>query len=624
MANGGKNLVKILRFQKDKLGEKTALIYKRNGRWLEESWEEWWNTSMEIAGGLLSLGLAPQKQVGILAYTSKEWVEVDIGILMCKDIVVTLYQSLLPNTIKYIIEDGELSALFVEDPLQLEKVIKIWEETPTLQYVIVFYSKKELERSDEKGRWKVDLRDVVPEKYKERVLSLEEFLEKGKDYLKKESQTLEKLIDSIDSDEIARIIYTSGTTGELKGAMLTHKNFIWPVERLDEIFSFTEDDLHLLFLPLAHVYAQTVYTVSIYYGIRTAFAESILKVVDNCSEVRPTFFASVPRLYEKIYSTILTTVKKSGGVKEAIFNWALRVGQAHSKFIQRREEPPFPLKLQFSLADKLVYSKLKEKLGGRIRFMISGGAPLSKEIQEFFHAADLLILEGFGMTEVVPPTNVNRPYNYKFGTVGLPIPGQEVKIAEDGEILFRGGNVMKGYWKKEKETKETIDSEGWLHSGDIGEIDKDGFLKITDRKKEIIITSSGKNIPPQPIENRLKEHPLISQAVIIGNGRKYITALVTLDEEAVVNWASLNNIKFTSIKEIKEEPCLKEEIDKLFAKVNSELESFQQIKQYRILDSDFIIGEELTPTLKVKRRVVEEKYKGIIESMYEEGRELEV
>ena len=618
MSNENLNLVKILKFQIEKLGDKPALRYKRGGRWLQKSWREWWDTSFKIAGGILSLGLAPNKQVGILAYTSKEWVETDIAILMCKDIVVTLYQSLLPNTIKYILEDSEAELLFAEDPLQVEKVVKVWKELKNLKYVVVFYPRKELEERDEKGRWQLNLKDVVPEEYKDRVITLEELIERGESYLKENRERLEQLIDSIDSQDIARIVYTSGTTGQLKGAMLTHYNFIWPVKKLDEIFSFTEDDLQLLFLPLAHVYAQTVYTVSLYYGIEIAFAESILKVVDNCAETKPTFFASVPRLFEKIYSTVITTAKRSGGLKELIFNWALNIGRKHSSYVQKKLYPPLSLKLQFLLADKLVYSKLKERLGGRIRFMISGGAPLSKEIQEFFHSVDLLILEGFGMTEVVPPTNVNRPYNYKFGTVGPPIPGQEVKIAEDGEILFRGGNVMKGYWKREEETKETIDEEGWLHSGDIGEIDEDGFLKITDRKKDIIVTSGGKNVAPQPIENKLKQSPLISQAVLIGNKRKYITALLTLDEDGVKSWAELNNIEFTSIGEIKEHPKLKEEIDRLIDKVNSELESFQSIKRYTILEQDFKIGEELTPTLKVKRRVVEEKYKDIIDSMYNE------
>lgn len=611
-----KNLVELLRFQTEHLEDKTALKYKKYGRWHDKSWKQWWNDSQKIAAGLLKLGVGPNKNIGILSYTSMEWVEADIAILMLKNIVVTLFQTLLPSNIKYILEDSEAEALFVEDPVQLEKILKIWDLVPQLKHVIVFKSKVEFDKADESGRWKIELSEIIPENYKDRILTLDDLMHKGEEFLEENRDVVENLIKTIKFDDVARIIYTSGTTGEFKGAMLTHYNFISATHRLDEVLNLVPDDLNLLFLPLAHVYAHTAYMTALNFGITIAFAESIFKVVDNCGEVKPTFFASVPRLYEKIYANVLNSTKEAGGAKEKVFNWALNIGRKVSQLRQKGQEPNLLLKLQFTVADRLVFSKLKEKLGSKIRIMISGGAQLSKEIQEFFHAADLIVLEGFGMTEVVPPTNVNRPYKYRFGTVGPSLPEQEIKIADDGEILFRGGNVMKGYWKKEKETKDVIDDDGWLHSGDIGEIDEQGFLKITDRKKDIIVTSYGKNIAPQLIENYVKSIPMVSNVVILGDKRKCLAALITLDEESLKNWSKSNNIEYT--ENISTHPKVKEFIDKAVSELNERLESYQKVKKHIILPRDFKIGDEITPTLKLKRSVIFEKYKNVIEDIYRE------
>jgi long-chain acyl-CoA synthetase len=390
------------------------------------------------------------------------------------------------------------------------------------------------------------------------------------------------------------------------------------VEMLYDIGDIREDDVCLLFLPLAHSFAKAVEYVHPRFGIKIAFAESIDKVIDNLAEVRPTVFPSVPRVFEKVYAKVRANAEASP-IKKKIFDWAISVGKKYGDYKIKGQKPPLGLSIKHKIAHKLVFSKIHERVGGRIRFFISGGAPLSKEIAEFLWSVGLLVLEGYGLTETTPAISINTTREFKFGTVGKPLKWVEVKIAEDGEILARGPNIAKGYWKKPKETEEVFKPDGWFHTGDIGIIDEDGFLKITDRKKDLIKTAGGKYVAPQPIENAIKAgSPLISQAVVIGDARPYCVALITLNKDEVLNFAKAKGLDTSkSYEEIINDPVIVSEIQRVVDEVNSKLASFETIKKFRIIPQDFMIEDgSLTPTLKVKRKVIMERYKDIINEMY--------
>jgi long-chain acyl-CoA synthetase len=421
---------------------------------------------------------------------------------------------------------------------------------------------------------------------------------------------------------VASIIYTSGTTGVPKGVILTHKNFISNVKTCSEILEFSYKDTVLSFLPLSHVLERMVTFTYVYQGCTVGFAESLETVGENLLEIKPNIMVSVPRVFEKIYSRVMDTVLQSSSLKRKIFFWALKVGKNYGK--RKLAKQPISGSLQFkrNLAHKLVFSKIIEKTGGKVRFFVSGGAPLSKDIAEFFYAIGLLILEGYGLTETSPVISVNTFENIKFGSVGKSIPGVEVEIAADGEILAKGPNIMKGYYKKEEETREAFEG-GWFHTGDIGHIDEEGFLVITDRKKDLIITAGGKNIAPQPIENILKTNPYISNIVVIGDRRKFVSALVVPEFEKLEEYARFNNIAFSSRSELVKNSHVVNFIQAEVERSTPGLASYEKIKKVALLDRDFEIEkDELTPTLKVRRNIVAEKYKAVIDALYvEPGRE---
>lgn len=594
---GYKNLAEMFWDRIERSKDKVAHIIKikEEGRWIKRTWREVGEITRNAAKGLLSLGIKKGDKVCIMAQTRAEWVYSDFAILSIGGITVPIYHSNTPEQSEYIINDSEARAVIVEDLLQLEKMLKIRNNIPQVLKIIVMEGYK-----DGKDEW---------------VISWEKLLEIGKNY--DDKGYIDRTIKEIKPDDIATIVYTSGTTGPPKGVVQTHWNHLAMIKGLTSLDIIKEEsELDLMFLPLAHSFGRCGEFAEIYLGNTVAFAESIQKVVDNMAEIKPTVIYSVPRIYEKIYAAAHAKAKESP-IKEKIFNWALKVGRKRSECIQKKKPIPLSVRIKFAIAEKLIFNKIKQLLGGNLRYAISGGAPLSKEIAEFFHAAGLLILEGYGLTETCPALTINRPDNFKFGSVGLPIPGCKIKIAEDGEILGAGENIAKGYYKKPEATKEAFLEDGWFRTGDIGFIDEDGFLHITDRKKDLIVTAGGKNVAPQNIENMVKADPFISQIVVLGDRKPYLVALITVNKEEAEKFAREKGINFSSYEELTKHPLIYQRVKETIDSVNSRLASYETIKKFAILPVDFTIESgELTPTLKVKRKVVYEKYKDIIENLY--------
>jgi len=454
----------------------------------------------------------------------------------------------------------------------------------------------------------------------EGVLSWKKIMQIGSEYQTAHPNFLAESLEKINREDLASIIYTSGTTGVPKGVMLTHGNFLSNIEGGLNVLHVSEEDTFLSFLPLSHVFERMAgHFLATHSGATIAYAENVETVADNLQEVHPTIMTSVPRFFEKVYARVLDSLEEGSALKKKIFLWAIEVGKKANVYKQKGLPLAGFLKTKYGIANKLVYSKLRQRVGGRIRFFVSGGAPLSREINEFFNAAGLLLLEGYGLTESSPVITVNQDKNFKFGTPGLPIPNVEVAIAEDGEILTRGPHVMKGYYKNEEETKEVLDGERWLHTGDIGYLDKDGFLYITDRKKNIIVTSGGKNVAPQAIENLLITSKYIEQAIVLGDKRKFCSAFIVPAFDNLKNYANKNKLQFSNDEDLLNLPEVKELYRKEIDRLSVDLASYETIKKFHLLKEPFSIESgELTPTLKIKRNIVEQKYKDIIDQFYAE------
>ncbi len=576
-------------------GDAVALRRKVSGRWEGVTWRRYEENVRTLGKGLIALGVQPGDKCAILSNTRVEWVYADLAVICSGAVTVPIYQSNMPPEVEYILQDSEAVIVFVEDEKQLLKVLEVQKNLPHLRKIVLVSG----HRPDNPI-----------------VITLDDLMDMGRGH---DAVEFERRLENTKASDIASIVYTSGTTGPPKGAMLSQEGFLFVAESVNGLLKRTPDDETLLFLPLAHIFARIIQYVCIMGNIRLAFAESIEKLLDNIAEIKPTFMGSVPRIYEKVYTKIMGDMQEAGGLKKSIFDWSLAVGREVSRHNHKGEPVPTVTKAQYAVARRLVFNKLKDRFGGRLQFFVSGGAPLSKEIAEFFHAADILILEGYGLTETTAVTNVNRPDSYRFGTVGQPIPGVEQKIAPDGEVLSRSPGIMKGYYRKETETREAIDPDGWFHTGDIGEFDADNFLRITDRKKDIIVTAGGKNIAPQNIENHLKTHPYISQAMVYGDRRKYCTALITLNYEEVARFAESNGISFNESRELATNPDVRRKIEEIIAEKNKDLASYESIKKFEIVPDDFTQETgELTPTLKVKRKVVTQKYHQLLDAMYDE------
>lgn len=577
-------------------GHKPAQRVKVEGVWRDTSWRDLHEAVRHTAQGLLDLDVQPGDRVAILADSRAEWVQCDLAIQATGAITIPIYLSLLGEQAAYILQHSETSLVFVDTPAQLAKINQVRDQVPALRHVISMQAQAA---------------DAA-------TLSLAALAERGA-AAPGTAALLDERVAQLTREDEATYVYTSGTTGPPKGVVQTHGNHLAALEMIEAVVDIREGDVHLLFLPLAHSFARLESFLGLYLGLTTAFAESIDALPDNMQEVKPMFMFSVPRVYEKMYARVTSMAASGSSVKQAIFNWSLQVGRQVSALQQRGQPIPAGLRMKHHIANKLVFSKLHARVGGRLRYFISGGAPLAQEIAEFFHAAGILILEGYGLTETCPILTGNRLDHYKFGTVGQAFPGIELRLADDGEILGRGPNIARGYYKRPEDTAEVFGVDGWFATGDIGDMDADGFLRITDRKKDIIVTAGGKNVAPQNIENLLKTDRYISQAMVYGDKQRYLTAIVTLDPDAITAYAQAQGMEDTRMDALATHPAVVKLLDERVAAVNQRLPSFETIKKFVIVPEDFTQeGGELTPTLKVKRRVVAEKYAAELERLYAE------
>jgi long-chain acyl-CoA synthetase len=544
-----------------------AYLVEAEDGWREVSWEEAGAAVEEIANGLLALGTRKGDAFGILAQTSLEWALFDYALGLIGAVGAAIYANSSPKDCRYVLEHSDAVGVLVEDEEQRAKIADLG-----LPHVISF-------------------------------AELDDLRARGREFAAENPAALADAEAAIGEDDIFTFIYTSGTTGPPKACMIRHRNYYEMAYCTEGVEGFAvTDDLMLLYLPMAHNFGRLMHLLGARTGFTIAFCPDPMRLAEALPQVRPTILPSVPRVYEKVHTAIVAQFEQTTGARRRLVDWALRTGRRASQYRQRGESLPPGLAAQHALANRLVYSKVKKKLGGRLRLGVSGGAPLAKEIGELFHALDVLIIEGWGLTECTTAASVNRPNRLRFGTVGLPLPGFEVKVADDGELLIRSETVFGGYYKDEEATREVLGEDGWLHSGDVGSIDEDGFITITDRKKDILVTAGGKNVAPQNLENALKTAPLVSQALVVGDRRPYVGALITVDPE---------QSQGLSPEEIHTR------VQKIVDDANAELSRFEQIKRFTVLPRDFSAEEgEVTPTLKLKRRICAEHFAREIEELY--------
>jgi long-chain acyl-CoA synthetase len=546
---------------------KPAYLAETGDGWREVSWEEAGRAVEELANGLLALGVRKGEAFGILAQTSLEWVLFDYALARIGAVGAAVYANSSPKDTCYVLRHSDSIGVLVQDETQREKVAGL-----PLRYVITF-------------------------------AELDDLRARGREFAAQHPDALAEAEAQVGEDDLFTFIYTSGTTGPPKGCMIRHRNYFEMATCIDGVPEFAiADDVMLLYLPLAHNFGRLMHLLGAYAGYTTAFVGDPLRVAEAMPVVRPTLLPSVPRLYEKVHTAVLAQFEQVHGPRKRLLDWALGVGREVSELRQRGEPVPAGLARKHRLADRLVYSKIKDRMGGRLRLGVSGGAPLAKEIAEFFHAIDILIVEGWGLTECTTAASVNRPGRFRFGTVGPALPGFEVAADAEGELLIRSPTVFAGYYKDPDATAEVLGADGWLRSGDVGSVDADGFVHITDRKKDILITAGGKNVAPANLENALKTAPLVSQALVIGDRRPYVAALITLDPAVADGMPSAE---------------AERRVQAIVDGVNAELSRFEQIKRFRVLPRDFTAEEdEVTPTLKLKRRVVEQHFASEIEELY--------
>ncbi|MGZ4614587.1 MAG: AMP-dependent synthetase/ligase [Actinomycetes bacterium] len=575
-----------------------AFRFPQDGTWGSMTWADSERRVRAMAAGLLALGIEPEDRVAIASSTRVEWLLADLAIMAAGGATTTVYPSTSHDDVGYILADSGSRAVFAENAAQVAKVTAHRGELPAVQKLVVF------DGEGSADGW---------------VITLDDLENLGRQHLEQHPDAIETAVAAIRPDQLATLIYTSGTTGRPKGVRLSQDAWIYEGVAIDTLGILRPDDLQYLWLPLSHSFGKVLEAAQLAIGFSSAVDGNVDELVDNLAVVRPTFMAAAPRIFEKVHSRILRMTDAEGGLKKKVFDWAFDVGAKVSRLRQEGKEPGGVLALQHKVADRLVFSKIKDRFGGRLRYFISGSAQLSRDIAQWFHAADILILEGYGLTETSAFSFVNRPEKWKFGTVGLPAPGTEVKLADDGEILVRGPGVMTGYHNLPDETAEVFTEDGWLRTGDIGELDDDGMLRITDRKKDLIKTSGGKYVAPQSIENLFQAvNPYASQIIVHGDGRNYVVALVTLDEEAIVGWAKDRGLTATSYDEIVRAEETRSMVQGHIDTVNSRLNRWETIKKFEILPQDLTIEDgDLTPSLKVKRKAVERKHADILDSMYD-------
>ena len=570
-------------------GSAPAIKFKDGEEWVKRSFAEVEEIVRKLALGLVDLGVAKGDKVSILANTRPEWTYFDFAALSIGATVVPIYQTNSPEECQYVLENSDAKVVVVEDDEQLEKIRAVRDQLPLLEQVVRMTG-----ASDD-------------------AISLEDLSSRGAG---RDAGEWERLWRAVAPEDICTFIYTSGTTGPPKGCVISHGNYRAMLDMVNDTSVIEGEDVTYLYLPLAHSFALLIQLGSFDLGATIAYWErDPLKIMPNLAELKPTYFPSVPRIFEKIYTLATSSMEKEGGIKKAVFDWSIRVGGKMRMAERAGRKPGFLLRKQYEFADGKVLSKIRGLFGGELRLAVSGAAPISPEILRFFDAAGVLVLEGWGMTETSTAATISSPEDFKIGTIGKPFPGCEIKIAEDGEILVKGPNVFQGYYKNEEATRETI-VDGWLHTGDLGSIDADGFITITGRKKDIIITAGGKNITPANLEGEIKQHPLVSQCVVVGDRRPYLVALVTLDPEEATAYAKEHALP-EDPAQLAANGDVREAIEAHLAKVNEKFARVEQVKKIAILPEDLSQENgELTPTLKVKRAVVADKHQHEIEQLY--------
>jgi long-chain acyl-CoA synthetase len=582
-----------------KYGDKTLVIYKnKQGVWEEISWNKLNEMVRNLGIFLINKGIQPGDKVALFSPNRYEWWVADLAIISIGAVNVPIYSTNSPEECRYIIDNSDAKMCFAGAKEHMDKILQVKGKLPNLGDVIIF---DELEKP------------ITG------VITLKDALNEGK--AAKNRDDFDKMLKPINIEDVATIIYTSGTTGNPKGVMLTHKNFVSNVNQLNDVDPdfLSGDHMFLSFLPLAHSLERTVgYYSAIFLGHKVAFAESTEKLLENLNEIHPTFMVSVPRIYEKVHSGINAKVAKAPPVKKALFNWAMGIAKDNLPYICNNKERTGWFAFKYNLADKLIFSKLKAALGmDRLQGAMSGGGPLSVSDAEFFLGMGIRVLEGFGLTETTPVTNGNKPKKIKPGTVGPALKDTIIKISEDGEILIKGPQVMKGYYKNEAATKEAFTSDGFFRTGDIGEIDADGYMKITGRIKDLIVTSGGKNISPQNIENALMTSRYVEQVAVIGDNRKYLSALIVPSYASLESWAKDNNITCTGRKDLISKPEVLKLYENELVEYMKDYARVEQIRKFTLLESEWSQDTgELTPTMKVKRKVINQKYGSQIEAMY--------
>jgi long-chain acyl-CoA synthetase len=573
-----------------------AFRFPKGADWETVTWRQAGDQVSRLAAGLLSLGIEPEQRVGIVAGTRYEWIAADLAIMCAAGATTTVYPSTNGEDTAYILSDSECHVVFVEDDEQLAKLKEHKAELPHLEKVVTFDGAGD-------GDW---------------VITLDALAELGDAYLAEHPDVIEQTAKSIAPDALATLIYTSGTTGRPKGVRLRHRSWVYEGAAIDVQDILHEDDLQFLWLPMAHSFGKVLLSAQLACGFATAIDGRVDKIVENLGIVKPTFMGAAPRIFEKAHGRIVTMQQAEGGLKEKIFNQAFKVGLEVDQRVREGKSVPLPLKLQHGLFDKLVFTKVRDRFGGRVRFFISGAAALNQEIAEWFHAAGIVILEGYGLTECSAGGFVNHPDDYRFGTVGPALPGSEVKLGEGDEILIRGPHVMDGYHNMPEETAKTLTEDGWLRTGDKGSLDEDGYLRITGRIKDLFKTSGGKYIAPSAIEAKFKAVcPYASQFMVFGNEKNYCVALITLDPDAMEGWAAENGMAGKSYTEIVSSEPVQAMVGGYVDELNARLNRWETIKKWKLLDHDLTIESgELTPSMKVKRNVVEDNHQAQIDALY--------
>jgi long-chain acyl-CoA synthetase len=576
-----------------------AFRYKADGAWRDVTHQEAAARVQALSLGLRELGLVAGEKVAILAETRLEWALTDYACLCARATDVPIYPTLPANQVEYILRDAGAAAVVCSTAAQVEKIRAVRGGLPSLRHVIVF--------------------DATGGAGGDGVLTLAELEARGRAAAAKYPRFKEEAL-GVRPEDLATLIYTSGTTGEPKGVMLTHDNICANVRACVETLRVSENDSCLAWLPLSHILERMVDYYFLHVGVQINYAESVEAVAQNLLEVRPTIVAAVPRLYEKVYARVLENALTGGALKRLIFQWARRVGEQWTTHRLSGIPLPLGLRLKHALADRLVFSKLRARTGGRIKLFVSGSAPLSAEIARFFYSAGLPVIEGYGLTETSPVLTLNPLQRPKFGSVGKAIPGVRLKIAADGEILAQGPNVMQGYYNKPQETREAIDAGGWFHTGDIGDLDADGYLTITDRKKDLLKTAGGKYIAPQPIENMVRLNKFVASAVVLGDQRRFPVILIVPNFTQLERWAQERNLTYASPAELIGLADVRAKMEREVMGGLRDLAKFEMPKKVVLIERDFTIESgELTPSLKVKRRQVEQNYKGLIDRVYAEA-----